>query len=62
MLIRRNSHVGVLVTNSGIFPPLVYYHSNIYKLTGGLEELVAYYFGNLYFQLEMNEHYWGGYM
>ena len=59
MLLRRNVHVDVLVPKSGPFPPLCYYHSNRYKFTGVLEELVAYYCGNLYFQMAANEHYYG---
>ena len=57
MLIRRNLHVGVLVPESGPFPLRVYYHSNRSKSTGGLEDLVLYYCGNLDFQLVANEHY-----
>ena len=60
MIIRRNLHVGVLVPESGPFPLRVYYHSNGSKLTDGIEELVAYYCGNLDFQLAANEHYYGG--
>ena len=57
MILLRNAHVGVLVPKSGPFPPWVYYHSNRSKSTGGLEELVAYYCGNLDFQLAANDHY-----
>ena len=57
VLLCMNSHVGVLVTESGPFLALVYYHSKRYKYTVGLEELVAYYCGNLDFQLATNEHY-----
>ena len=57
MIISRNVHAGVLVPESGTFPPWFYFHSNISKLTGGLEDLVVYYCGNLDFQLAVNEHY-----
>ena len=53
----RNAHLGVLITKSNTFPLRVYYHSNGSKLTDGIEELVAYYCGNLDFQLAANEHY-----
>ena len=49
MLICRNVHVCVMVPESGHLPLQVYYHSNKSKLTGALEEPVAYYCGNLYF-------------
>ena len=57
ILLHRNAHVGMLVPKSGPFPPWVYYHSNRSKLTGGLEELMVYYCGNLGFQMAGNEHY-----
>ena len=57
MLLRSNAHVGVLVPDYGPFLTWVYCHSNISKLNGGLEELVAYYCGNLDFQMTANEHY-----
>ena len=57
MLLHRNVHVSVLVPESGPFPLRIYYHSNRSKSTGSLGELVAYYCGNLGFQLAANEHY-----
>ena len=57
MLICRNVHVELLVPKSVPLLLLFYYHSNTYKLTGVLEDLVAYYCGNLYFHLAENEHY-----
>ena len=53
----RNAHLGVLITKSNTFPLRVYYHSNRSKSTGGLEELVLYYCGNLNFHLAVNDNY-----
>ena len=57
MLLRRNVHVGVLVPESIPLPPWFYYHSNISKLTGVPEKIVAYYCGDFDFRLAANEHY-----
>ena len=57
MLLRRNANLGALVPESGPFSSWVYCHTNRYKSTGGLEELVAYDCGNLDVQLAANEHY-----
>ena len=57
MILRRNAHIGGMVPESDPFLPWVYYHINRFKSTGGLEELVAYYCGDLDFQLAANEYY-----